>query len=501
MLRLRTTLFAKVLTLAFLNVGLLALVFALFARFQFRLDTGSFLLAPAENRIMAAADTLALELDWSPADCWDGVLERFSRDNGVTSYLLDDEGRQLAGPVLHAPPEVAERIPRHPGPPGPPSDRPRPAREETGPSEDRPRSGGEPPLFLVSTFNPSAYWAGVRIPLRRTRVEEPKPGTLLLTTSSLLGAPLFFDERPWLAAMLTVGLVSLVCWLPFIRGMTRSISQLTHAAGQIAEGRFEIQIAEGRRDELGQLAETINRMASRLAGFVTGQKQFLGGIAHELCTPIATIQFGLGNLERRIAEDQRDRVTDIEDEVQHMSALVNELLSFSRAGMAGVEVKLATVNLAATVARAIEREGANASSVETSVDGGLNVVAEPEYLFRAVSNLIRNAVRYAGTGGPIRISAYAESGVVRLTVADEGPGIPADMLDEVFTPFFRADPSRNPETGGVGLGLSIVKTCVEACGGTVRCRNRRPSGLEVVLELRNADPVKSSPRRGKPVNS
>lgn len=479
--------FAKVLSLAFLNVCLLALVGALFARLQFRLDAGSFLLAPAENRIMATADALALELDQTPGAAWDGLLTRFSRDHGVTCSLLDEDGRRVAGPDLHAPPEVAARIPRRPNrPDGPPRDRPHPPREERAPDEGGAARGGEPPLFFASTSSPDAYWAGVRIPVRRDPMEEPKPGTLILTSSSLLGTPVFFDARPWLAVMVAVILVSLVCWLPFIRGMTRSIAQLTRAAGQIAEGRFEVQVAHDRRDEIGQLGDAISRMASRLAGFVNGQKRFLGGIAHELCTPIATIQFGLGNLDRRVAEEQRDRVAEIQEEVQHMSALVNELLSFSKAGMAGLDVKVVDVNVAATVARAVEREAASGGRVEIAVDDRLFVLAEPEYLFRAVSNLVRNAIRYAGHAGPIRISAKPGGGLVRLTVADQGPGVPDETLDEIFAPFYRLDPARNQDTGGVGLGLAIVKSCVEACGGVVRCRNRRPSGLEVEIALRAA---------------
>jgi two-component system sensor histidine kinase CpxA len=305
-------------------------------------------------------------------------------------------------------------------------------------------------------------------------------------SSSLVASQLFFDPKPWLAVVLAVILVSVVCWLPFIRGMTRSISQMTRAAGQIAEGRFEVHVADRRQDEIGQLGDTINRMASRLSGFVNGQKRFLGGIAHELCTPIATIQFGLGNLERRVTEDQRDGVTEIQEEVQHMSALVNELLSFSRAGMEGMDVKLVKVNLAATVARALEREATGDVEIETSVDVRLNALADPEYLFRALSNLVRNAIRYAGHAGPIRVSARAGEGRVYITVADQGPGVPEHALEEIFAPFYRLDPSRNHQTGGVGLGLAIVKTCIESCRGTVRCRNLQPSGFEVEIQLSEA---------------
>jgi len=281
-------------------------------------------------------------------------------------------------------------------------------------------------------------------------------------------------------------LVSVAVWLPFIRGMTRSISQMTQAAGQIAEGRFEVHLADQRRDEIGQLGEAINRMASRLSGFVNGQKRFLSGIAHELCTPIATIQSGLGNLERRAGEHQRAAVADLQEEIEHMSALVNELLSFSRAGMQAMDVKLVEVNVAATVARVLEREASSETTIKVSVDEKLNLLADPEYLFRALSNVVRNAIRYAGHAGPIRVSARAAEGMIRITVADSGPGVPEHALEEIFAPFYRLDPSRSQETGGMGLGLAIVRACVEACRGAVECRNLQPSGLEVEIRLPEA---------------
>jgi two-component system sensor histidine kinase CpxA len=165
---------------------------------------------------------------------------------------------------------------------------------------------------------------------------------------------------------------------------------------------------------------------------------------------------------------------------------VNELLSFSRAGMQTMDVKLVEVNVAATVARVLERESSSETPLDVSVDEKLNVLADAEYLFRALSNVVRNAIRYAGHAGPIRISARAAEGVAYITVADSGPGVPEHALEEIFAPFYRLDPSRSRETGGLGLGLAIVKTCVESCGGAVHCHNLQPSGLEVEIRLPEA---------------
>ena len=104
-------------------------------------------------------------------------------------------------------------------------------------------------------------------------------------------------------------------------------------------------------------------------------------------------------------------------------------------------------------------------------------------LGRALGNILRNARLHASASAVIDISAARTNGHVRLCIADEGPGVPAESLPRLFEPFYRVDDSRARETGGTGLGLAIVKTCVESCGGTVSARNRETGGLEIVIEL------------------
>jgi two-component system, OmpR family, sensor histidine kinase CpxA len=307
--------------------------------------------------------------------------------------------------------------------------------------------------------------------------------TLAAISNSLSAGGFFFEIKTWGAVAAGVILLSVLFWLPLIRGITRSIRQMQQATEQIAEGRFEVRVDEHRRDELGSLGQAINRMAGRLAGFVTGQKRFLGDIAHELCSPLARMQMAIGILEQRADEKQKTALDDVREEVEQMSALVNELLSFSRASLAGHHVQLKRVRLADIVDKAIRRESARSDLIECAIPADLEVQADPDLLQRAVANLLRNALRYAGEAGPITVSAMANAGGVELKVADCGPGIPPEAMDKIFDPFFRPDPSRDRQTGGVGLGLAIVKTCVEACGAQVMCRNRQPSGLEVEIHF------------------
>src|SRR5207244_11578230 len=127
--------------------------------------------------------------------------------------------------------------------------------------------------------------------------------------------------------------VTLVCWIPLIRGLTRSVRHLTGAAEQIARGQFDVKLPTGRRDEIDQLSEALNRMAAQLDGFVHGQKRFLGDIAHELSAPIARTQVAVAILEERAVDSQKRYVDVVRDGVTQMAGVVNELLEFSREGM------------------------------------------------------------------------------------------------------------------------------------------------------------------------
>jgi two-component system, OmpR family, sensor histidine kinase CpxA len=169
-----------------------------------------------------------------------------------------------------------------------------------------------------------------------------------------------------------------------------------------------------------------------------------------------------------------------------MSALVNELLSFSKAGLEAGTTPLAPVGVAAVVQKAVAREAFAAGSIEVAIAPDLQVSANEALLLRALSNVLRNAIRYAGDRGPIVIAARREGPMVEISVADQGAGLPQEELEEVFAPFYRPESARTRETGGAGLGLAIVRTCVEACRGTVSCKNRTPAGLEVTIQLGSA---------------
>jgi two-component system sensor histidine kinase CpxA len=494
-------LYLKILLWFFLNVVFLCVAFFIVARVQFRFGWDSLISGPAGEPIQNVTRLLTMDLANHPNTEWDGVLKEFGDEHQVKFYLfhnLPGQLEQLAGEPVVLPPGVRDRAMARPGMNPPPhgsgQDQPGEPRMD-GPDFQPPPPrdgmplglhGGPSPKFLL--HESGHYWAIIPVMPGQERFAPdnlPLPATIIVSSETLSAGGLFFNPTPWVIAGIVVIVASTLFWFPLVRGITRSLSKMTDATEKIAEGRFDVRTQVHRRDELGALSGAIDSMAVRLAGLVTGQKRFLGDIAHELCSPIARIQVALGILEQNADESQQVRLQDLREEVEQMSSLVNELLSFSRASLGKASIKLQPVQVRAVVEKAISRECGpdTGATVSITVPDNLRAIAEPELLLRAVANVLRNAVRYASAAGPIRISAAREDQMVVLRIEDCGPGIPESALPQLFDPFYRVDSSRTRDTGGVGLGLSIVKSCVESCGGMVGCENRRPSGLCVILRL------------------
>lgn len=518
----RFPLTAKILTWFSVNLLLLMLVAWLGLRFATRSGFDSFLAGHVGGRVESTARAILGELEAKQRTEWNGILARYGEAHGVKFLLLGSELETLAGEEVDLPETLRAQLPRPPrgaessgpgrsgslpgtsesGPGGfPPPGKKGPGGKKGPPVESdwtetsaagsagagKQEPPGSAPIhrrFLVQSENPRAYWVGLMGALR------PGAGgtghlrcTLLASSSTFTAGGFFFDYRPWVLFCAGVVAVCGLFWLPFITGITRSIAQLTRATRQIADGQFDVRVDDKRTDEIGQLGASINRMSMRLEGFVTGQKRSLGDIAHELCSPLARLQMSVGILEQHATEQQKEPLADLSEEVQHMSDLVNELLSISKASLKPGNVKRERVNVKTVADHAAQREAANKGEVIVEVPAELACFARPELLQRALSNLVRNALRYAGDAGPITITARREGSNCVILVTDLGPGVPPEHLDRIFDAFYRTDPDRARNTGGAGLGLAIVKTCVEACGGTATARNREPCGLEVRLTL------------------
>ena len=508
---------AKILLWFFLNVAFLGAAGWVFARSQLRLGLDSLLAGSVNERLQSVGSELADQLHSHPVNEWAKIVEEAGEAYQMDWALYRNDGRVIVGEMT-LPAEVRQRLFDNPprkkatgdrtsigaDAPLPPVDAWPPGQPADGRAP--PALAGGFPKMMVHTSSPNLYWVLMRMPVVDPRTEPAVPTTLLMRTDSLRGGGLLFDYRPWLIGAGAVLVGSVLLWFPLVRGMTRALREMIGVAEAIAQGRFETHVHAARSDELGRLGSALNDMSARLREFFSGQKRFLGDIAHELCSPLARMEMALSILEQRADEKQRDYVADVRDELRHMSGLVNELLSFSKAGVGGKNVELKPVPLADLVGRVVARESKEYGGVIVDVPGSLGVMAEPDLLSRALGNVIRNALRYAspvhagGAGysyrptvqqdgrpaGPITVSARERDDRVAIFVTDSGPGVPEEALHRLFDPFFRPETARTRETGGTGLGLAIVKSCIEACEGSVAVRNVQPSGLQVEFDVARA---------------
>ncbi len=168
-----------------------------------------------------------------------------------------------------------------------------------------------------------------------------------------------------------------------------------------------------------------------------------------------------------------------------MNQLINELLAYAKAGMNERKVDLKPVELNELFDHLSDKLQIT-DSLKRKLPASCVVIAEPFLLERALSNVLRNSIRYAGNSGPIEIEVIEVGDEIVLTISDRGPGVPEEAITRLGEPFFRPESSRTRESGGVGLGLAIVKTCVEACEGTFSIQNRIGGGLDVSVRLKCA---------------
>jgi two-component system sensor histidine kinase CpxA len=495
-----------------LNLLLLAALGIGFLVVQGGLGWDSLVAGSSGNRAQATANIIAGETSAATAETRSEVLARFGAAFEADFHLFRMDGLQVAGATVELPSEVRARVAIAPtggrgfgrgGEFGPGRDGRRgdfkgPKREPNDKAEreppPEPKGRLEPPLdpsrdrgrFIVRTAAPAAYWVGLRVPFSTNeRARFIGPIMLVARVESLWSLLRFLDLQTWLFAGTGVLALSVVFWLPLVRGITQSLGQLTMATEQIADGRFDTRVPANRRDEIGRLGESVNRMATRLETHMAGQKRFLGDVAHELCSPLARLQLASGILAERAPKELHETVADLRDEVQQMSTLVNELLAFTKAGLQQREVACEKVALEPLVRDAIDRENGG-DRVTVGVQAGLSVLAEPNLLARAISNLVRNALRYAGAEAAISVTAVRNGNRAIITIDDDGPGVPAEALDRLGEPFFRPEAARTRELGGVGLGLSIVRAAVASCSGEVRFSNRSPHGFRAEIILASA---------------
>jgi len=258
----------------------------------------------------------------------------------------------------------------------------------------------------------------------------------------------------------------------FVQGYERKLRAVESVAARISRGELDARVknvSEGSQ-AIKRLGEAFNAMADHIQRLMLIQKEMIHAVSHELRTPVARIRFGVQMIEDCESQEAlRKQVKGIDSDIQELDELIDEILTYARLEQGGPILSFQSINLFDVIEQVVAEQSVGrdqltiSSNLEASAEEWSETEVEPRYLHRSIQNLVGNATRYADS--QVRVSCHCDQDTCRVDVEDDGPGIPEDQWESVFTPFARLDDSRTRASGGYGLGLSIVRRILYWHGG------------------------------------
>ena len=291
-----------------------------------------------------------------------------------------------------------------------------------------------------------------------------------------------------LAAVCLTIVLAIVFSMIFSKKLTSGLKKLSFAAGELKQHNLAIRIPlSGLPTEVKQIAISLNKLAESLAKEEMLRKQFTGDLAHELRTPLATLRSQIEAFQDGIWEPTPQRLEVSHEELMRLVRLVNELEKLLAAE--NPQMKLEKIELeAGSVLAAIgemfspifNQKGVGLRMVEPTQEGIFE--ADKDRLMQILSNILNNALKYTPEGKNVTISVVTEKeGYVGFNIQDEGSGMSEEDLPHIFERFYRGDKSRDRKTGGVGIGLSIVKALMDAHRGIIKVKSKLNKGTSITL--------------------
>jgi signal transduction histidine kinase len=386
-------------------------------------------------------------------------FERYPISDPVQRVLL----RALsATPPAGVGPPGALAAPYYVMPARPPAPRPRPSGDARAGPPIRPPDAAGVQAFPLDSFPPVVgnFSAAAQDASGGWIVVRPAP--------ELFPNP--WQQRIFLWFLLCFGVLAPIGYL-FARRLTAPIGRFAQAAEQLGRDPRETPLELSGPAEIGRAAAAFNQMQDRLRRYVEHRTAMVGAMAHDLRTPLARIRFKIESLSAEAREP-------IARDIAQMEQMISAALVFVREASQHRTREL--LDLSSVLQCVVDSAALVGADVKIVSAEPLVVHADGLALERLFANLIDNAVKY---GRRARVKVYREAQSAVVDVADSGRGVPAAELERVFEPFYRVEPSRSPETGGMGLGLSVARSVARAHGGDIELINGRGLTARVRLPL------------------
>jgi signal transduction histidine kinase len=337
--------------------------------------------------------------------------------------------------------------------------------------EITPGAGGAPPAGPVALWLARRYYFLLPGAFSIVAQVELEDGTVAVFTAVVPQEPLSRLET-LVPQLLLVAVLSFALAALLVYTMTRSLNRLARAADDLGAHPDGPPIQEAGSSEIRRVIAAFNRMQRRVREHLVERTRLLGAISHDLRTPITRLRLRTEMLADREVGARMQRDLD------EMEAMVGSTLEFFR-GQEGDPPRL-PVDIGALVDSVVEDRRDVGQLIGLSGEARAPYPGNARTLRRCLDNLIENALRY---GGGAEISLADSAAQLRIAVRDHGPGVPESDLQRVFEPYFRLDPSRNPASGGVGLGLSVARNIARWHGGDIELANAPGGGLVATIVL------------------
>ena len=271
--------------------------------------------------------------------------------------------------------------------------------------------------------------------------------------------------------------------------ISKPVEVVSNMANLIGDGDYDNKIDyDSNIVEIDVLIKSINNLSAKLEEQENLRKRLTTDISHELRTPLTSIQTHLEAMIDGIWEPDTERLNSVNEEVIRLTNLVNQLQNLAKFDSEKSKLNLAKVNVKNLIMNVVYNNQGKALEKNITIECDLESIdsyLDKDKISQVIVNLLSNAIRYTNNGGKIFISSYKENNNLKIQFKDNGIGIPKENIKYIFERFYRVDESRSKNTGGIGVGLTIVKSIIDLHQGTIEVRSELNKGSEFIVILPN----------------